>query len=197
MLSCGLSLLFNRNRFHFFWVSLVAQSVKYLSRMWETWVWSLGWEDPTWKMFTTKPLGFSVIFLRALSCNMQIFTLAGHGIVLSKAIVTIHTPTRSVKELINITATFWYHHTLTAPPLFVFCLVGLYGVFSCGLSLLFNRNRFHFFWVSLVAQTVKCLSTMRETWVRSLGWEDPLEKEMAFLLKSLLPAWSCQLSQFC
>ena len=32
---------------------------------------------------------------------------------------------------------------------------------------------------SLVAQTVKRLSTMRETWVRSLGWEDSLEKEMA------------------
>ena len=31
----------------------------------------------------------------------------------------------------------------------------------------------------LVAQTVKRLSTMRETWVRSLGREDPLEKEMA------------------
>ena len=30
-----------------------------------------------------------------------------------------------------------------------------------------------------MAQTVKCLSTMRETWVRSLGWGDPLEKEMA------------------
>ena len=30
----------------------------------------------------------------------------------------------------------------------------------------------------LVAQTVKYLSTMRETWVRALGWEDPLEKEM-------------------
>ena len=29
-----------------------------------------------------------------------------------------------------------------------------------------------------MAQTVKCLSTMRETRVRSLGWEDPLEKEM-------------------
>ena len=26
---------------------------------------------------------------------------------------------------------------------------------------------------------VKCLSTMSETWVRSLGWEDSLEKEMA------------------
>ena len=30
----------------------------------------------------------------------------------------------------------------------------------------------------LVAQTVKRLSAMQETWVRSLGWEDPLEKEM-------------------
>ena len=32
---------------------------------------------------------------------------------------------------------------------------------------------------SLVAQTAKSLSAMQETWVRSLGWEDPLEKEMA------------------
>ena len=32
---------------------------------------------------------------------------------------------------------------------------------------------------SLVAQMVKCLPAMRETWVRSLGWEEPLEKEMA------------------
>ena len=32
---------------------------------------------------------------------------------------------------------------------------------------------------SLVAQTVKRLPTMRETRVRSPGWEDPLEKEMA------------------
>ena len=31
---------------------------------------------------------------------------------------------------------------------------------------------------SLVAQTVKRLTTMREAWVQSLGWEDPLEKEM-------------------
>ena len=32
---------------------------------------------------------------------------------------------------------------------------------------------------SLVAQMVKNLPAMQETWVRSLGWEDPLEKEMA------------------
>ena len=30
-----------------------------------------------------------------------------------------------------------------------------------------------------MAQMVKNLPTMRETQVRSLGWEDPLEKEMA------------------
>ena len=32
---------------------------------------------------------------------------------------------------------------------------------------------------SLVAQRLKRLPAMQETWVRSLGWEDPLEKEMA------------------
>ena len=31
-------------------------------------------------------------------------------------------------------------------------------------------------WASLVAQLVKNLPAMRETWVQSLGWEDPLEK---------------------
>ena len=30
-----------------------------------------------------------------------------------------------------------------------------------------------------MAQVVKNLPAMWETWVRSLGWEDPLEKEMA------------------
>ena len=32
---------------------------------------------------------------------------------------------------------------------------------------------------SLVAQTVNHLPAMWETWVQCLGWEDPLEKEMA------------------
>ena len=31
-------------------------------------------------------------------------------------------------------------------------------------------------WASLVAQLVKNLPARQETWVRSLGWEDPLEK---------------------
>ena len=32
---------------------------------------------------------------------------------------------------------------------------------------------------SLVAQLVKNLPAVQDTWVRSLGWEDPMEKEMA------------------
>ena len=34
-------------------------------------------------------------------------------------------------------------------------------------------------WGSLVAQLVKNPRAMQETWVRSLGWEDPLEKGKA------------------
>ena len=34
-------------------------------------------------------------------------------------------------------------------------------------------------WASFVAQLVKNLPAMQETWVESLGWEDPLEKGMA------------------
>ena len=42
----------------------------------------------------------------------------------------------------------------------------------------------------LVAQRVKCLPTMRETWVRSLGQKDPLEKEMAIHSSTgIFPAW--------
>ena len=48
--------------------------------------------------------------------------------------------------------------------------------------LLYPLNR-----TSLVAQTVKRLSTMWETWVQFLGQEDPLEKEMA--IHSSTIAW--------
>ena len=42
-------------------------------------------------------------------------------------------------------------------------------------------------WASLVAQLVKNPPAMRETWVRSLGWEDPLEKGKA--THSSILAW--------
>ena len=48
---------------------------------------------------------------------------------------------------------------------------------------------------SLVAQTVKHLPTVRETWVRSLGQEDPLEKEMATHSSTL--AWKIPWTKEC
>ena len=42
-------------------------------------------------------------------------------------------------------------------------------------------------WASLVAQLVKNLPAMQETWVQPLGWEDPLEKGMA--TRSRILAW--------
>ena len=42
-------------------------------------------------------------------------------------------------------------------------------------------------WTSLVAQMVKNPPAVQETWVRSLGWEDPLEEGMA--THSIILAW--------
>ena len=52
---------------------------------------------------------------------------------------------------------------------------------------MFNIMLLKKYGLKTVAQTVKPVSTMRETQVRSLGWEDPLEKEMA--IHSSTIAW--------
>ena len=44
---------------------------------------------------------------------------------------------------------------------------------------IYNYSYIHMLRASLVAQTVKNVPAMQETWVQSLGWEDPLEKGMA------------------
>ena len=44
-------------------------------------------------------------------------------------------------------------------------------------------------WVSLVAHLVKNPPAMWETWIRSLGWEDPLEKGKATFLQNTPVFW--------
>ena len=67
-----------------------------------------------------------------------------------------------------------HEKTLLAFALLHFVLQGQ----SCLLlQISFDFLPLHSIGTSLVAQMVKRLSTMRETWVRALGWEDPLEKE--------------------
>ena len=49
------------------------------------------------------------------------------------------------------------------------------------------RPRYPSQWASLVVHMIKNLPAMPESWVRSQGWEDPLEKEMA--THSSILAW--------
>ena len=46
---------------------------------------------------------------------------------------------------------------------------------------------FQYSWASFVAKLVKNQPAMPETWIRSLAWEDPLEKEKA--IHSSILAW--------
>ena len=46
---------------------------------------------------------------------------------------------------------------------------------------------FQYSWASLVAQLVKSLPAMQETWIQSLGWDGPLEKGKA--THSSILAW--------
>ena len=55
------------------------------------------------------------------------------------------------------------------------------------ISFIFLKRHLNYLRTSLVAQRLKRLSTMWENWVQSLGWEDPLEKEMA--IHSSTIAW--------
>ena len=62
-------------------------------------------------------------------------------------------------------------------------------VLESGVSSLFSEQ----LEASLVAQRFKHLPPMRETWVQSLGWDDPLEKEMA--THSSILAWRISWSE--
>ena len=60
-----------------------------------------------------------------------------------------------------------------------------FGSFSVLVTFVFQKIT-HEAWASLVDQLVKNLPAMPETWVQSLGWEDPLEKGKA-THSSILP----------
>ena len=70
------------------------------------------------------------------------------------------------------------------------CICSLSSIYTFNSYILFHRNKLYSVRegrTSLVVQTVKNLPAMQETWVRSLGWEDPLEEGMA--THSSILAW--------
>ena len=79
---------------------------------------------------------------------------------------------------------------LIAACLYLLTNISPFHSFSLGPSN--HQFAFHFYkldiiWVHVLAQTVKRLTAMRKTGVWFLGWEDPLEKEMAIHSSTL--AW--------
>ena len=66
-----------------------------------------------------------------------------------------------------------------ALPVYSMCVCVCVCVCVCIFLSLISWTQLPLNWVSLVARTVKRLPVTWETWVRSPGWKDSLEKEMA------------------
>ena len=89
----------------------------------------------------------------------------------------------SILLCIHLGVEQWLHHFIVLPA-----MCEGFHFFTCSPTLIyfplknfffFNDHRSGYGWASLVAQRLKRLPAMRETWVQSLGQNDPLEKEMA------------------
>ena len=69
--------------------------------------------------------------------------------------------------------------TYSCFPFCVFKIVFGFHTLLGSLYLYYSKENFTFETdIILYTQSVKNLPALRETWVQSLGWEDPLEKEM-------------------
>ena len=75
-----------------------------------------------------------------------------------------------------------HHLSSLTTSLHSYCNTVLKFIYSIHLY-----NMYVFIWAFLVAQLVKNLHAVQETWVRSMGWEDPLEKGKA--THSSILAW--------
>ena len=67
------------------------------------------------------------------------------------------------------------------------CLFKLYSAYLGNLCKIYYIINPYYKWIFPVAQTVMNVPATKETWVQSLGWEDPLEKGMA--THSRIRAW--------
>ena len=72
-----------------------------------------------------------------------------------------------------------FHLIFMLSKLIIIFVVILYCHFFCFCLFQIYSHVYLLLWVSLIAQLVKNLPAVQETWVQSLGWEDPREKEKA------------------
>ena len=132
-------------------------------------------------------------------CRSWFWNPAGHSFPEcpeSTDVLWIHTPEMGPSTVFQTThekigATFqeeliWGRWDLTLILRQYFLSLSLPFAISV-VHLYFHLTNIYIIYASLVAQRLKHFPTMQETWVRSLGWEDPLEKEMA--THSSILAW--------
>ena len=137
----------------------------------------LSWKSLTWLLFLllyTDPRPFPHPVILPLSSS------------LSSCFFIFHSQFFYIKDSdCNFPPSLWLNYCLWALMLWIHILWCQTFPRQCLDNQLSHCFTCH--WTSLVAQMVKRLSTMWEAWVRSLGQEDPLEKEMA--IHSSTIAW--------
>ena len=158
----------------------MAQRLKRLPPTWETQVQSLGREDP---------------LEEEMGNPLQCFCL-GNSMDREAWWATVHSITESDSTEVTLHACV-HHEFLKTVFTFPHSSVGKESACSAGDPGSIpgsgrspgegNGYPLRYSSVSLVAQLVKSLPAMWETWVRSLGWEDPLEREKA--AHSSILAW--------
>ena len=148
----------------------MAQIVKNLPSMWQIQVWSLGWKDPL-KREWPLTLVFSILAWRITWKQRSLggYSPWGH---------------MNMTKWLTVSLSL-FHYAFHLPD----SSVGKESVCNAGdPGSIAGSGRspgegigypLQYSWASLVAQLVKNLPAMWETWVRSLGWEDPLEKGRA------------------
>ena len=143
----------------------MAELVKNLPAIWETWVQSLGWEDPPGeeKGYPLQYSGLENSMNCIVSHDWATFTSLQLGDFVSEE--------RTI--FISLEYLFIY---------FAFILLTIYLFIYFWLCWVFATA-----WAFLVAQILKHLPAKQETRVWSLGWEDPVEQEMA--IHSSILAW--------
>ena len=168
------------------WASLMAQMVKNLPAMQETWVQSLGWEDPLEKGMATHS---SILAWRIPWTEEP-------GALQSVGSQRVGHEWATYTNIMNISCYSFCSSMLDRYGLprgsdgkESDCNAGdLSSIPGLGRSPEEGNNYLlQYSWASPVAQMVKNLTAMQETWLWSLGWEDLLETGKA--THSIILAW--------
>ena len=154
-----------------------------------------------WSVVTIHSFYFIFLLPNCAAYGFLVFwpgTEAGPTAV--KALSFNHWTTRNVLPFILVSFIFHSTFMVCLKKITFYLLCTVHGLEVCSWDSYhsyssYQLNILHCFvpqfpnqsWASLVAQTLKRLPAMQEAQVRFLGWEDPLEKEMAIHSSTL--AW--------